>query len=139
MTVTATVATSCVVGTSALSFPSATSAAIAAGNVDAAGSVTVNCTSGSAYSVALGAGAGTGATTASRKMSSGTQLLSYSVYTTAARTTVWGDGVTSGGPSTVAGTGSGAEQTIPAYGRIFSGQVVAAANYSDTINVTVSY
>ena len=134
--VTATVSVSCTVGASSLAFPSATSTAIAAGNVDAIGNILVNCTTGSGYTVALNAGGGTGATMASRKMSAGALLLSYTVYTTAARTSVWGDGT--GGSSTVSGTGSGINQTISAYGRIFSGQSVAAANYADTVNVTVS-
>ncbi|MDD5480934.1 spore coat U domain-containing protein [Rhodoferax sp.] len=137
MTVTATVAASCVVGTSTLAFASATSAAIAAGNVDATGTIAVNCTSGSGYTVSLGAGTGTGATTASRKMTAGTQLLSYTVYTTEARTTVWGDNTT--GSGSVAGIGTGASQSITAYGRIFAGQVVSAATYADTLNVTVTY
>jgi len=137
LSVTATVTSTCVVGASTLAFPSANSAAIAAGNVDAIGAVTVNCTTGSDYNVDVDAGTVTAATVASRKMSNGTKLLSYTVYTSAARTTIWGDGTATSG--TVAGTGSGASQSIPAYGRIFAGQVVPAAAYSDTINVTVSY
>jgi len=136
MTVTATVASTCVVGASTLAFGSPNSAAIAAGNIDATGTVTVNCTTGSAYTVALDKGAGAGASLASRKMTSGVNLLSYTVYTSEARTTVWGD---AGVPDSVAGIGSGAVQTISAYGRIFAGQVVPAATYNDTINVTVSY
>ncbi len=135
--VTATVTGACVVGASSLAFPSATSVAIASGNVDAVGNVVVNCTTGAAYTVKLGAGTGTGATLASRKMSSGALLLSYTVYTTAARTAVWGDGTASS--ATVSGTGDGANQSISAYGRIFSGQTVSAATYADTVNVTVSY
>lgn len=141
MTVTATVAATCVVGTSTLAFDTATSAAIAAGNVDATGTVSVNCTSGSAYTVALSAGTGTGATVASRKMSAGSgataQLLSYTVYTSAARTTVWGDGTTAS--AMVAGIGSGVSQSIAAYGRIFQSPLVQAAAYTDTLNVTITY
>ena len=138
MTVTASVLASCVVGTSALAFPSSTSAAIAAGNVDAVGNVTVNCTTGSGYTVSLDAGSGTGGTLASRKMSAGgSQLLSYSIYTTATRTTVWGDG--SSGSATISGTGTGLSQSIFAYGRIFGGQIATAANYADIVNVTVRY
>lgn len=137
LTVSATVTSSCTVGASTLAFPSATSAAIAAGNVDATGTLTVNCTSGSPYTIALDAGTGVGATVTSRKMSAGAQLLSYSVYTTTARTTVWGDGTAAS--VTVPETGTGASQSIPVYGRIFSGQVVTAQVYSDTINITVAY
>lgn len=138
MTVTATVLASCVVGASALAFPAATSAAIAAANVDAVGNVTVNCTSGSGYTVSLDAGSGTGSTLASRKMSAGgNQLLAYSIYTTANHTTLWGDG--SAGSATVSGTGTGLNQSIYAYGRIFGGQIATAANYADIVNVTVRY
>jgi spore coat protein U-like protein len=138
MTVTATVLASCVVGASALAFPAATSAAIAAANVDAVGNVTVNCTSGSGYTVSLDAGSGAGGTLASRKMSAGgNQLLAYSIYTTANHTTVWGDG--SSGSATIGGTGTGLNQSIFAYGRIFGGQIATAANYADIVNVTVRY
>ena len=137
MAVAAIVSGACTVGPSALTFPGATSAAIAAGNIDATGNVSVNCTVGSGYTVALNAGATTGATFASRKMASGAQLLDYSIYSTAARSSVWGDG--SGGSVTVPGTGTGADQSIAAYGRIFSGQSVPAASYADTVNVTVVY
>jgi spore coat protein U-like protein len=137
MAVSASVSSTCAVGASTLAFPSANSATIAAGNVDATGTVTVNCTTGSTYTIGLDAGSGAGATSALRKMSSGTQVLSYSIYTSAARTTVWGDGTTSNG--TVTGTGSGTSQSISAYGRIFAGQVVPAAAYTDTVNITVTY
>lgn len=137
MTVTATVASSCIVGTSTLAFGNITSAAIQAGNIDAAGTVIVNCTNGSAYQISLDRGVGVGATFASRKMTSGTNLLNYTVYSELARITLWGDGTTDS--ATVAGIGTGAIQSIAAYGRIFSGQTVPAASYTDTINVSVSY
>ena len=136
MTVTATITSTCSVGASNLAFTSATSAAIAAGNVDAIGTVSVNCTTGSPYTIGLDAGTGVGATIASRKMSAGTLQLSYTVYTSAARTTVWGDGT---GAEKVSGIGNGAAQSISAYGRIFAGQVVPAAAYADTVNVTITY
>lgn len=137
MSVTATVLATCKVDTSALVFPGVTSSAIAAGNIDATGNVAVTCTSGSLYTVALSAGAGTGATIDIRKMTSGALTLNYTVYTSAARTAVWGDGTLTS--QTVAGTGSGASQAIPAYGRIFSAPTVQAAIYTDTVNVTVTY
>jgi spore coat protein U-like protein len=137
MTVTATVASTCAVGASSLAFGSIPSTAILAGNIDATGTVTVNCTSGSSYSVALNAGLGTDATVTVRKMSASAQLLSYTIYTSAERTTVWGDGTVTSVPIT--GTGTGAMQTISAYGRIFSGQNITASAYSDTVNVTITY
>lgn len=137
MTITATVASTCSVGTSSLAYGSVSSAAIQAGDIDRNGTVTVNCTTGSSYSVALGAGGGTGATFASRQMTSGSTLLNYSMYTTAARTSVWGDGTLAS--ATVPGTGSGAGQTITVYGRIFAGQTIPSGAYTDTVAVTVTY
>ncbi len=135
--ISASVTTDCTVGTSTLSFGSITSTTIQSSNVDATGTVTVTCTSGTGYTVKLGVGAGTGATFASRKMTDGTNLLNYSIYDSAGRTTVWGDGTSS--TSTVTGTGSGATQSLTAYGRIFSGQTPPANSYADTVSVTVSY
>lgn len=137
VSISASVTTDCTVGTSTLDFGSISNTDIQSGNVDATGTVTVTCTSGTGYTVKLGVGAGTGATFASRKMTSGANLLNYSIYDAAARTTVWGDGT--GATATVTGTGSGSEQSITGYGRIFSGQTPIAATYTDTVSVTVSY
>jgi len=137
MPITATVPTTCKVGASSLAFGSVTSTAIQSGNINGTGIVTITCTNGSPYTIALDAGSASGATLSVRKMSSGVSRLNYSIYTTAARTTIWGNGTS--GSSTVAGTGSGITQGITAYGRIFSGQVVPAAAYVDTIVVTVTY
>ncbi|WP_372825502.1 spore coat U domain-containing protein [Polaromonas sp.] len=134
MTVTATVTSTCTVSTSALGFGSSASTATEAGNGDVTGAVSVNCTTGSAYTVALDKEAG--ARLAIRKMTSGVNTLSYTVYTRAARAAVSGDGTAS---STVADTGSGATQVFPAYGRIFAGQTVPAAAYPNTVNLTITY
>jgi spore coat protein U-like protein len=133
--VTAKVEATCVVGTSTLAFGNVTSAAIAAGNVDATGTVSVNCTFGSPYTVALDAGTGTGATVAIRKMMSGANTLSYTIFSDAGRTTIWGTAT----GATFASTGTGAAQSLTAYGRILTAPTAAAATYSDTVNVTVSY
>lgn len=138
MAVTATVTATCKVGASALAFGAVTSAAIAAGNIDAVGNASVNCTAGSNYTVSLDAGTGAGATLASHKMSAPEgSLLSYAIYTTAAKSTLWGDGTS--GTVMVAGTGNGGAQSIPAYGRIFAGQIATAASFADIVNVTVHY
>jgi spore coat protein U-like protein len=143
MTVKATVASSCVVGASNLDFGTPSSAAIQAGNIDATGTVIVNCTTGAAYTVALGAGMGAGATIAVRSMTSPAtttppvplSLLNYTIYADASRTTVWGTAT----GATVSGIGTGVNQTISAYGRIISPQTVRSGNYTDTVAVTVTY
>jgi hypothetical protein len=69
-------------------------------DIDATGSLKINCTPGVGYNVLLGDGkAGTGPTT--RKMftgaSPGGQSIAYGLYSDAGRTASWGDTTTSGG------------------------------------------
>lgn len=110
---------------------------------DNTGTIVARCTKNTGYTLALGVGSGSGATFASRKMTgtSFSDLLNYTLYTSAARTTVWGDGT--GGTGTVSGTGtgigSGFNQTTTVYGRIPAGQDVSADSYSDTVVVSLTY
>lgn len=128
--VTATVVASCAVSASDLAFGTYSSAS----HSDVNTTVDVTCTNGTTYDVALSDGGGAGATTAARKMTSASNTLTYSLYTNAGRTQVWGS---SG--NTVAGTGSGSSQSLTVYGRVPSGQNPQAGSYSDTIVVTVTY
>jgi spore coat protein U-like protein len=135
MSVSATVTANCTVSTNAVAFGSIDPLG---GNHDAAGSVTVNCTNGAAWSAAANAGSGTGATLANRRMTSGANALTYRLYTDAGRTSIWGDGST--GTAAVTGTGNGAAQVFTVYGRVPSGQTsVRAGSYSDTVSVTITY
>jgi spore coat protein U-like protein len=64
--------------------------------------------------------------------------LNYNIYTSAARTTVWGNGTS--GTATIGGTGTGTSQSVTVYGRVGSGQTsVPAGAYADTVAVTVTY
>lgn len=136
MTVSGTVVPTCSVAAAALNFGAAIPNPINS-NVDAQGSVTATCSTGAAYTVALSVGNGAGATFASRKMTSGGNTLNYSLYTDASRTTVWGDGTA--GSNTFGGSGSGAAQVIPVYGRIPSPQTVPTGAYTDTVVVTLTF
>jgi spore coat protein U-like protein len=88
------------------------------------------------YNIGLDAGTGTGATVAARKMTNGANTITYSLYSDSGRTTVWGNTV---GTNTVSATGNGASQTYTVYGRVPSQTTPAAATYTDTITVTVTY
>jgi spore coat protein U-like protein len=136
--VSATVTDNCALSTTAVAFGNVdvTSGA----NNDAAGSISVTCTNGTAWSASADAGAGTGATLASRKMNDGaSNLLNYVLYTDSGRTNVWGDGV-GGTTALVSGDGTGTADTRTIYGRIPSGQTgVPSGIYGDTVAVTVSY
>jgi spore coat protein U-like protein len=132
--VSATVLSSCAVSASLLAFGSYNPIASTAttGNT----TLLVTCTSGTPYNIGLNPGTGTGATVASRKMTSGSNLLSYSLYQNASLATVWGQTI---GTDTVTGTGTGLPVSVTVYGSVPSLQTVPSGAYTDTISVTVTY
>ena len=134
--VEATVTANCTVSTSAIDFGDVNP--LSGSNVDGTGGISVTCTSGTGWTATAGVGSGSGATFASRRMTAGSDLLSYNLYTNAGRTTVWGDG--SGSTGTLTGTGNGAVQAVTIYGRVGSGQTtVPPGDYTDDVSVTVTY
>src|SRR5688572_8389034 len=134
--VTANVAPTCSIAAAALDFGAAIPNPINS-NVDSQTTITATCSNGAPYQIALSAGNGLGATFGDRRMTSGTNLLRYSLFTDSSRTIVWGNG--SAGNTRVNGNGNGAAQTITVYGRIISGQSVATGMYSDTVVVTMTF
>jgi spore coat protein U-like protein len=106
-------------------------------NVDVQSSISVSCTNTTPYNVGFDKGVN-GATVTTRQMKGGPtdELISYSIYSNAGRTTNWGNTV---GTDTVAGTGSGSAQTIQVYGRVPPQTTPTPGNYTDTITVTVTY
>ena len=134
--VTGQVVTTCSVSATGLSFGNTIPTPVNS-NIDATSTITATCSNSVPFSIALNAGQGTGATFASRKMSSGTNLVNYTMFTDAGRTTVWGDGTAGSTVNSV--TGTGAPQAIPVFGRIPAGQSPAIGTYSDTILVTLTF
>lgn len=136
MPVSATVTANCTLSTSALAFGSVNT--ISGSNVDGTGGLTITCTNGTAWSASAGVGGGSGASFASRRMTSGGNLLNYNLYTSSGYSTVWGDGTASTG--LISGTGNGTAQSVTVYGRVTAGQTsVPAGAYADTVAVTVTY
>lgn len=95
------------------------------------------------YAIALSAGPGS---YAARQMTGTGDTLTYNLYTTAARTTVWGNGTA--GTGTVAGSftvpigvNNSGSQVQSVYGRIGAPQNVRPGAYSTAtpITVTVTY
>jgi spore coat protein U-like protein len=106
-------------------------------NVDMNSTLSLKCTDGTPFNIALSQGAnGTSITDRRMKNSAGAQTLAYQLYRDSARSQVWGQTT---GTDTVAGTGTGADQTLNIYGRVPAQSVAAAGSYSDTITVTVTY
>ncbi len=96
----------------------------------------IQCTNTTPYNIGLDAGAGIGATVAVRKMTSGANVVNYSLYQDSAHATVWGNTV---GTNTVAATGNGASQSYTIYGQVPAQNTPAPGTYTDTITVTVIY
>ncbi|WP_082585055.1 spore coat U domain-containing protein [Caulobacter sp. Root655] len=106
-------------------------------NIDTTNAIGVQCTNSTPYTVALGAGAGTGATVGSRKMTSAANdTVTYTLYRDASRSQIWG--VTQN-VDTEAATGNGAVQTYTAYGRVAAQSTPAMGAYSDLVSVTITY
>jgi len=142
--VTASVPALCTVTAASLAFGNYTPNG---GNVDAqaTNSIAVRCTKGTAYTVGLNAGLAPGATVTNRRMRSTAtpaNELAYSLYTTAGRTTNWGDTAPNGAP-TGTSTGFATAVNFTVFGRIpdtaTNQDAAAATDYTDTITVTVTY
>jgi spore coat protein U-like protein len=134
MTVQMTITATCTINSAAtLNFGTQ---GVLSANVDQTSTIQVTCTNTTPYNIGLNAGTGTGATVATRKMTSGATTVNYTLYSNSTRTTVWGNTV---GTDTVAATGNGAAQSYTVYGRVPPQAAPAPGTYTDTITVTVTY
>jgi spore coat protein U-like protein len=134
--VSATVAKNCSITTTAVAFgaydPVVANATAA---LDGTGSVVVTCTKGAGTRIDLGLGAN--AAGAVRRMTGGGDILTNELYTTTARTTVWGAGASAG--LTIPVAPSRAARTFTVFGRVPGGQDVTAASYADTVVATINF
>jgi len=110
---------------------------ISGSNVDATSTLDVTCTSGTSYAIALNVGTTSGGAFTARLMTDGSNTLDYNLYTSTARTNVWGDGT--GATLTVSGTGNGSLQSLTVYGRVPASQNVPVGSYADTVTATISF
>ena len=137
MTVSGTVVPACTISAAPMSFGT-TIANPVPSNIDVSSTLNATCSTGTPYTVALNAGTTSGATLAARRMAGPAgNTMNYNLFTTSARTTIWGDGT--GGTATVAGTGSGGAQSLTVFGRVPPQTVGASGAYSDTITVTLTF
>ncbi|MDB5540741.1 MAG: hypothetical protein JWQ89_2468 [Devosia sp.] len=135
--VSLTVEAECTVAADDLSFGTT---GIIDGDIDAQANLTVTCTEGSAYAIGLDAGAGSGATVATRKLTHTTvpaNTVDYSLFQNAGRSTLWGN--TEGTNTVDSAAATGAPEIIPIYGRVNGGQNVPTGSYLDTVTATVWY
>ena len=136
--VSAVVNANCIISSQNLAFGNYDGTTAKTGTAD----VTVRCSNQTLYGVSLSTGGGT---FAQRLLSgSGSNKLQYNLYTTAAATTIWGDGTLSTGIVSDTGTGMSAAnaKTHTVYGQLPDNafnQGAPTGNYNDSITVTVTY
>jgi spore coat protein U-like protein len=133
VTSTAGFVDTCIIGAGTLAFGSYDPVgAHAASPLDAQATFQIACTRATRDAVGLGAGSfPSGAT---RQMANGAGRLRYELYTDPGRTTVWND------TSTVAGTAaSTAPVPLVVHGRVPGGQAAPAGAYADTVISTIDF
>ena len=136
LTVTASVASVCLISNGTLAFGSydPTSGAALNGST----TVTLTCTLGTPYKIGLDAGAGSGATVSLRKMTGGGNTLSYRLFRDAGRTLNWGNTPATDTLDATSSAGS-LTNTITIYGQIPASEAVPTGSYSDSVAITVTY
>ena len=132
--VTATYAPTCTLSTATLDFGNITSLASA---VDGQTNLTVACSNGSPYSIALDGGLSLAADPTLRRMTRSSSILLYGLYRDGGRTLPWGS-TTGAGGNILGSTGTGSGQIHPVYGRVNVQSVPPPGTYTDTIVVTVT-
>ena len=132
---TATVASSCKVTATDLDFGAYDPLAAA---LDGTSTITATCTAQTPYTIGLDAGLKAGGTTTRRMTGddTATTLLSYELYSDTTRSAIWG---APGGATVAQSALTGGALNYTVYGRIPASQYVPAANYADTVTVTVTY
>ena len=121
-----------VVSTNTLDFGTA---GVLTANIDTSANFAVQCTNTQSYTISLNAGTGAGTTT-TRTLDNGAALVNYTMWKDAGRTQNWGD---TGAEIMTGLTGTGASQSYTVYGRVPIQTTPAAATYTDTVTITVTY
>jgi spore coat protein U-like protein len=136
LSVTATVASACLIANGTLAFGTYDPTSGAA--LNAATTLTLTCSLGTPYNIGMGVGGGLGGTISLRVLTSGTNLLPYKLFRDAGRTLNWGITI---GTDTLAATSSilTLANTINVYGQIPASEAAASGSYTDSVTVTVTY
>jgi spore coat protein U-like protein len=129
--VTAVVQAGCQITATNIDFGIYTGAAL-----DSVGTLSITCTRTTPYYVNLGDGMNRDGNYLPRAASASGDLLSYTMFQDAARSHRWGNTYNFDG---VAGTGTGALQSLTVYGRVLADQTAAPGVYTDTVIATITY
>ena len=105
-------------------------------NIDNTSTISVKCTKGTSYGVALSKGNGASETARVMKGATTADTVAYALYNDSGRTVNWG---TAAGALT-GQTGTGSAQSLTVYGRVAPAALnVTPDNYSDIVAVSVTY
>jgi spore coat protein U-like protein len=136
--VTLTIAANCTIAATPLNFGST---GVLAAPVNQTTNLAVTCTNTTPYNIGLDAGTVTGSTVPARLLAgtatgnTGTTV-AYQLYQDAGRTTVWGNTQST---NTVAGTGTGAAQSLTVYGQVAAQNTPRPDTYQSTVTATVYF
>ena len=103
--------------------------------VDGQSTLSVQCSRGTGYTVALDGGLSGATSPTARTMTMSGKAVTYGLYQDGARATPWGTQAN----ATLGGTGTAATQAIPVYGRVPIQPTPPIGTYSDTVVVSVTY
>jgi spore coat protein U-like protein len=137
--VSASVTATCSISAGAMAFGSYDP--VAGSQVDGQATLTVSCTKGATATITLGqgsnaSGASTDTAPVRRMKDSGTNMLSYALFSDSNRSVTWGNTAGTGVSYTSAGSAS---QPILVYGRIAASQDLPAGSYTDTVVATITF
>jgi spore coat protein U-like protein len=129
----------CTISTTAVAF--GTYNPLSAAPKDGTGTINLACAP-SVHAPEVALDGGLNGSVSLRKLASGANRINYNLYTTTARTVIWGDGTSGTVTQTLSGgTVSAGTRNFSAtvYGRAPALQNVKAGAYADTITVTVTF
>ena len=136
--VTATVQSACTASAESMALAPYTAGG---GPVTGSAAITVKCSSGLAFKVALGPGVTPGGSISQRLLSNGSQSLQYNLYTTSDLSRIWGDGTTG-----VTLSGMASSEGLATNLTVFAEVPDSAVNrlampgiYRDLVTVTITY
>lgn len=132
-TVTATYPATCKISATAQNFGTT---GLLAGVRNGSSTLTTTCSATTPYTISLDGGTTGASDPTQRKMSKGTERVTYGLYRDSARTQAWGN---TAGVNTQAGSGSGLGQAYTVYGQVPAQATPSPGTYTDTIVATTTY
>jgi len=131
--VSLTLTSDCEISTNPLNFGSS---GVLQAAINQTATLNVTCSSSTPYNIGLDAGSVTGSTVAARLLANGSTTVQFQMYQDTARSIVWGNTI---GTNTLTGTGTGAVQALTVYGQVPTQTTPAAATYTSTVTMSVTF